>query len=134
MGTNYYHTVKTNECAACGRHDGEPVHIGKSSAGWCFSLHVMPDEGICDLDDWRKRWEAGGEIRDEYGEVVTTEEMLRIITERGPGPEKVPTGYESWADFHRSNRSTHGPNGMLRHGHRSTPGAGTWDLCPYSFS
>ena len=42
MGTNYYlHRPRTNECEHCGRADeAPPLHIGKSSSGWCFSLHV----------------------------------------------------------------------------------------------
>ena len=41
MGTNYY-LHKKPPCEACG-HEPAPLHIGKSSGGWCFSLHVIPE-------------------------------------------------------------------------------------------
>ena len=81
MGTNYYLHQKP-DCKCCGR-PFEPLHIGKSSGGWCFSLHVMPDDGISTLDDWRTLWNAPGAfIRDEYGEVIDTEDMEHVITKR----------------------------------------------------
>ena len=49
MGTNYY--LETDACDKCGRGDG-PLHIGNSSAGWCFALHVgedADDDVPCDL-------------------------------------------------------------------------------------
>jgi hypothetical protein len=45
MGTNYY--VAYDYCRHCGRFD-EEFHIGKSSAGWCFSLRVYEDKGLTD--------------------------------------------------------------------------------------
>jgi len=54
MGTNYY-LYPASPCKACGR-SYEAKHIGKSSAGWCFLLHVIPEEGINDLEDWKKLW------------------------------------------------------------------------------
>ncbi len=69
MGTNYY--LKTAApCPTCG-HEQEPLHIGKSSGGWVFSLHVDPDAGLCDLPDWESRWaKPGATITDEYGETI----------------------------------------------------------------
>ena len=57
MGTNYY-WQESEPCAACGR-GYEQVHVGKSSAGWCFSLHVSnhcvdrapEDQPAASLDD-----------------------------------------------------------------------------------
>jgi hypothetical protein len=43
MGTNYYMPVE--KCDHCG-HKPKALHIGKSSAGWCFSLNTHPAEGI----------------------------------------------------------------------------------------
>jgi hypothetical protein len=58
MCTNYY--LK--------HPDGLYLHIGKSSAGWCFSLHVMPEAGINSLDEWRSLFcDPYALIQDEYG-------------------------------------------------------------------
>ncbi len=56
MGTNYYLHEKP-DCECCGR-PFEALHIGKSSSGWCFSLHVMPEDMINTLDDWRSKWSS----------------------------------------------------------------------------
>lgn len=80
MGTNYY--LQVDCCERCGR-SADKMHIGKSSAGWCFSLHVEPDEGISTLEDWVRLWsQPSARIVDEYGDVIPTEEMMRIITKR----------------------------------------------------
>ena len=79
MGTNYYLHEKP-PCKCCGRSN-EPLHIGKSSGGWCFALHVIPEECIDTLDDWRERWnQPESIILDEYGGIVSVTEMERIIT------------------------------------------------------
>jgi hypothetical protein len=81
MGTNYYLYQKP-DCKCCGR-PFEPLHIGKNSGGWRFALHVMPEDGINTLDDWRVLWSAPGAfIRDEYGEKVSIADMERLITKR----------------------------------------------------
>lgn len=81
MGTNYYVYSKP-ACPACGR-EYPPKHIGKSSAGWCFSLHIYPDEGIKNWDDWKSYLLQGGMyILDEYGRDVPIAEMTTIITKR----------------------------------------------------
>ena len=82
MGTNYY--LHRNVCAHCGRGD-EALHIGKSSAGWCFSLRVHPEEGIHDLPDWEREL-VGGKIQDEYGETFPPVELLRTWAERPVAP------------------------------------------------
>ena len=136
MGTNYYHYQ--NVCAHCGRGDA-PRHIGKSSGGWCFSLHVYPEDGIKTLVDWEKILGAGGEIRDEYDKDISLKEMLEIIKERNWKPRgKGPVMYASWEEFHERNYSEFGPNNLMRHkvdmkyciGH----GEGTWDLIIGEFS
>lgn len=76
MGTNYYLHIEPT---------WEPLHIGKSSGGWCFSLHVMPEDGVNTLDDWRALWNSPyAHICNEYGEKVTVERMERVITHRTP--------------------------------------------------
>jgi len=80
VGTNYYLQDDSRLCIECGR-GGVRRHIGKSSAGWVFSLHVYPDDGIHDLDDWRALFERWP-IVDEYGRDVTADRMVEIITKR----------------------------------------------------
>ena len=70
MGTNYYW-----------HKDGAKLHIGKSSGGWAFALHVYPELDINSLDDW-KDFIHSGEIYDEYNDYVTPTEMLDIIINR----------------------------------------------------
>lgn len=112
MGTNYYLHPKP-DCECCGR-PLEPLHIGKSSGGWCFALHVDPDKGINTLDDWRKLWAYPGTlIRNEYGDTVHVEDMERIITNR------------TWqGDFPQRHTD----------GHCIGHGEGTWDYITGEFS
>lgn len=117
MGTNYYYeTAGTDPCPHCGRGDeSEKLHIGKSSTGWAFSLHIVPERNINTLSDWQQIWASGGQIRDEYGESVSPEEMLARITKRSH------------------------PNGLRRHtgGHGENfvrPGEPTYDLVEGEFS
>lgn len=131
MGTNYYlHDRET--CNACGRKD-EGKHIGKSSYGWYFALHVEPSEGINDLDDWIPLLSAPeAVIKDEYGDKVSFEEMMKIITERCNKRECM------WSSAEYSNnhaepgehylvRAKLG-HGCLKHGN------GTWDCITGVFS
>ena len=135
MGTNYYAESSTGPtCPTCGRHDvAERVHIGKSLAGWCFSLHVIPDLGLNSLDDWRAHLSKPGvAIEDEYGCDVTLDEMFSIITERR---RDMPT---SWGpERFAQNFAEPGPNNLVRHtigGHCIGHGDGTWDLISGDFS
>lgn len=144
MGTNYYlHKPGANHCDHCGREDaGDVLHIGKSSFGWCFALHVMPDDGINDLPDWQARF-GEGQIRDEYGDAITPAEMMALITERkstrafDDASFTVGGLYCSEAEFHAKNYSERGPNGLLRHQLDQrciAHGAGTWDCIVGEFS
>jgi len=138
MGTNFYLHKKV--CDKCGRGD-PPLHIGKSSGGWCFSLHVDPENGLRDLDDWYVAMEEG-EIRNEYGDKLTRSEMLGVIMARFGDPRREAKwwiGYASESDFHAKNYSEPGPFGLLRHridgsGHCIKHGAGTWDCITGEFS
>ena len=159
MGTNYYfHKPLTNHCKHCGRSDPpERLHIGKSSGGWCFSLHVYPEQGIHTLGDWRTLWTGPGSIESEYGDRLAPEEMLGVITGRTfpkdwdsdwwapqpfgttlDGKPFILPGYDSEEHFHRSNHSERGPNGLLRHridGHHCIGhGPGTYDYIIGDFS
>jgi len=118
VGTNYYYEhVSSEPCPTCGRGgETEQLHIGKSSVGWVFSLRIHPNQGIKTLEDWKARWAHGGQIRDEYGEFVSVDEMLNLITQRSHS------------------------NGLRRHKPDPAfpldcqPGEGTYDYCNYEFS
>ena len=90
MSTNYYlHKPSNTKCNHCG-HDPESenniIHIGKSSYGWCFALHVNSALGINTLEDWKLKWaEEGMKIKNEYGDDVPAVDMLDIITTRRAG-------------------------------------------------
>lgn len=108
MGTNYYHIEKP--CPTCGK--GEEKHIGKSSMGWVFALHIIPEDDLNTLNDWKSVLQTG-RIVDEYGNEISYQEMLDCITNRSH------------------------PNGLLRRnddewcaGH----GEGTWDYIEGEFS
>ncbi len=140
MGTNYYLTNESEKphCDNCTCFPR--LHIGKSSAGWCFSLHVIPESGINSLDDWKRKFsEPGAVIYSEYDKVVSVENMLQNIEGRSSNNdfEKRPAMYATWLDFHRQNDSQPGPNNLLRHKigrHCIGHGEGTWDLIPGEFS
>lgn len=131
MGTNYY-LHEQEPCECCKRPFPE-LHIGKSSAGWCFSLHVIPEEGINSLTDWIERWSKPGVyIVDEYGQRIDTASMLDTITKRS-WKSRHP-----WTDHdYAMNHAVKGPHGLARHrigphclGHGDT----TYDLIPGEFS
>ena len=131
MSNNYY--LHSPVCETCGRGDA-PLHIGKSSVGWCFALHVDPDNGINDLPDWERLWSApGARIVDECEDPVSVEDMRIIITDRHwfRTSEVNPSWYES-------NHAEPGPNNMARSrieaGHCIAHGAGTWDCIVGEFS
>lgn len=139
MGTNYY-LHKKPPCEACG-HEPAPLHIGKSSGGWCFSLHVIPEIGINTLKDWRKEWSAAGAvIRNEYGDILTPQEMEDVITKRASSRQWMDFAnsyYKDETDFHARNHSERGPNNLLRHRigpHCIGHGDGAWDYIVGDFS
>jgi len=131
MGTNYYWHDGGN-CPHCGRGN-EPLHIGKSSAGWCFSLHVYPEEDIYNLEDWNKLFnQRGSYIEDEYGRTINADKMLEYITYRKWDGNKWDAGAL------KENHAVEGPNGLARHkieaGHCIAHGDGTYDYLVSDFS
>ena len=115
MGTNYYLQRERDKCHHCGRSDA-PLHIGKSSAGWHFGLHIDPENNINSLDDWIKLWSIPyTTIINEYDKVITPEEMLDTITNRSWPREGGPHPYVSWDEFHVKNHSEPGLNGLAAH-------------------
>ena len=140
MGCNYYQKVPA-ACSECGRKGHyELKHIGKASMGWCFILHIYPEEEINDLGDWMARFN-NHPIEDEYGDAVSSEKMMKTITERASNrcfDKPYPPSYMSWEDFHNRNHSEPGPNGLLRaqlrEDHVVKHGEGTWDCMIGDFS
>jgi len=129
MGTNYYLKAKP-PCPCCGREYNDR-HIGKSSGGWVFALHIYPDEGIHDLPNWIPLLEAeGAVIVNEYGDQVTVLELLQIITGRTRNADQLDN------EFLRRNHAVQGPNNLLRSDPENCDGygAGTWDLHAHDFS
>jgi hypothetical protein len=129
MGTNYYSVrrgvdYETPESFWDIRGTEDCIHIGKSSAGWCFSLHVIPEMGIMNLNDWIDRFlDPDRIIVDEYQETVSWDKMIRVITQR---KGQAPLDY-----------ADPGPNGPSRHkiGHGCLGhGEGTWDYVVGEFS
>jgi len=128
MGTNYYwHPKAEDACPTCGHSDSvEPVHIGKSSAGWVFTLHVYPygvdgldTARINDLDDWKHIFrDRGGHIQNEYGARIPFADLEEIITDR-----------ESYRAGDRESLRRH-DLGTFCISH----GPGDWDLCVGEFS
>ena len=108
MGTNYYARVNL----------GGPyikIHIGKSSAGWCFALHVT-DEGIDSLAAWRRVWvQAFVTIEDEYGTLIDADTMLEIIEDRA-----FQWASQRDAAWYADNYAVPGPNGLARQTYNAT--------------
>jgi len=109
MGANYY--LYAPACSHCG-HAKEPLHLGKSSTGWCFGLHVYPEQ---DLVDWQDIWariiaveELGGFIQNENGETIDSGLFFTIVWDRG---RKEPHSLQ-WL---KGNHAIPGPYGLARH-------------------
>ena len=124
MGTNYYVTSTWR----VGK-----LHLGKSSAGWCFSLYV--DSYIPNLEAWKPIL-LKNTIKDEYGKKIPYPEMMKIITERlweGEYPYICPFRGEIKSKEHHAELEgcEIGPNGLFRYKidnvHCIGHGEGTWD-------
>jgi hypothetical protein len=134
MGTNYYIYVDTDDTSPDGV-EVEKLHIGKSSAGWVFSLRVYADRGILSLYDWLPvLLNSQNVIRDEYGRNITAHDMLRTITMR------ERTEPVNWSELQfEINQAEPGPCNLVRHremsgyGRKVTHGEGVWDYCDYEF-
>ena len=148
MGTNYY--AQLDVCESCG-HPAHQLHIGKSSMGWCFSLHMHPECGLETWDNWVS-FLKGKRIVDEYGSKISRRQFMEIVTKRrgnvgkGPPPFKFPvlsrsenSRYQSWDEFAAE---THGfidhEFNLLRHvpcaGHVVGHGPGPYDYLVGDFS
>ena len=136
MGTNYY--LHAPKCFHCGKEEEEPLHLGKSSYGWCFGLHVYPENA---LNNWQQMWshidyltqEKDHEIRDEYGDFVDNGEFFSIVWDRSGKPGRLFD--KKWL---KDNRAEIGPYGLARHallaGHCIGHGEGPFDYIIGEFS
>ena len=72
MGTNYYcetGRMLEVECDCGFKHMmPETLHIGKSSCGWTFLLHAIPEKGLECWRDWEEGLKAARRVYDEEGE------------------------------------------------------------------
>lgn len=111
MGTNYF--LHSQKCPHCGIEQKDKMHLGKSSVGWCFSLHVYPE---LELNNWDDMWEyivfcveqEGYQIEDEYGDVIPLEKFLSIAWNR----HRKPPLSLKWL---KQNHAVLGPSGLARH-------------------
>ena len=84
MGTNYYLEPTQTPCPTCGYDPSERIHIGKLSGGWEFSFHGT--DTIRSWKDWQTVLSGNGVIYDEYGRVVPSAELIKIVdTHKGAG-------------------------------------------------
>lgn len=128
MGTNYYAEFKSEGGSKLEKH------IGKSSAGWVFSLHVYPEEGIHGLNDWKKLLFSNNflRVRNEYREKLSIYEVLKIIEKRS-GLGKYPHPPEWFLE----NNAVPGPSNLARHKlgkYCIRHGPGTYDYIIGDFS
>ena len=83
MSTNFYLRPIPSECSCCGRAF-EELHIGKSSGGWPFALHVISEKNLNTLEDWESLWADTEKwaIFDEYNRPLTSKEMSDWVRNR----------------------------------------------------
>ena len=146
MGTNYYlqYNEEVNaECKCCGHVKTEKRvrHLGKSSGGWHFALHVYPDEMICDFDDImqeiKRAISSGGVVKDEYGVEHTFDEWFDVVTKRSREKMIDYSWYGSKKRFLDSNSAEEGLNNLVRAklgSHCIGHGDGTYDYFVGEFS
>ena len=70
------------------------LHIGKSSYGWIFGLHVFPDLGLNTYEDWEKLLPYG-KIRDEYMEPHTCYQFVEMLYDKVNRAKKQPPREEN---------------------------------------
>jgi len=123
MSTRYY--FEFDNCPHCG-HRPDRLLIGQSSYGWCFMLQIYPTLGINNLEDWIEYWEkTPGVVRNEYGNMFSTKDILEVITERSA---LIKPKSEQW---YKDNHAQEGPKGLARSiidgNHCVGHGKGTYD-------
>ncbi len=146
MGTNYYlhyNEEVVGECCSCGQTIKKQKirHLGKSSGGWHFALHVYPDEMICDFDDVlneiKRARASGGVVKDEYNVEYTFDEFFDVVTKRSRAEKVDYSWYGSKKRFLDSNSAEEGLNNLVRARvgrHCIGHGEGTYDYFVGEFS
>lgn len=129
MGCNYY--LLQPSCGHCGK-SGDRLHIGKSSAGWVFAVHLIPERNLNCLNDWiqfiKVNTGIGWTLVDENDKPITLSDLVNTITNR------------SWSapTEHDDRYSVPGPNNLSRHKLDESfcvaHGPGTWDYIVGDFS
>jgi len=133
MGTNYYLVTE----------DGNRLHIGKSSFGWCFALHVMPWMGLNSLNDWTLYVcnNPGCVVMDEYDRIMSFGELCHLIVTKNCNVSDHlnvlhPDRGAAAEFFYESNNAQRGPNKLVRHkiGFGCVGHEANWDLIEGEFS
>jgi len=138
MGTNYYVEAEIGDACPVCKHRKEiekELHIGKSSRGWCFALHSIPELGLTNWHNWQV-FLKDKSIKNEYREQITLDELSDIVLNRSRTPcwDHPPLAYTSWEKFHELNHSMEGPNGMIRSARNDGHGGDEpWDLYENEF-
>lgn len=158
MGTNFYlvyNEEEDTECPCCGhvKKERKKRHLGKSSAGWCYALHVYPEEGLHTLEDMKKHISKvcgeEGYIEDEYGTILEHRAEWYETVERRSYKASVSyqrdlaeafghRRYQSVQHYLDAMQAVEGPNNLLRAKidgrHCIGHGTGTWDCMVGEFS
>jgi hypothetical protein len=95
MGTNYYLHRESKPCGECGHDKNSPneIHIGKTSMGWVWIWQGYKEDAglgiaLAGPEDWfsylAEQVELGAQIRDEYSQDVSLEDLkARVVSRRG---------------------------------------------------
>lgn len=156
MGTNYYlvyNETTDDTCPCCGQSitKQKEIHLGKSSSGWTFALHVYPEKGIHTWADVMYEcvyaMKAGGWIKDEYDSEIPYNDFLNIVEERSCHQtfehqfalaNCQSPHIKSVDNYLQRNHAVRGPNNLLRskidNVHCIGHGNGTYDYCAGEFS
>lgn len=90
MGMNYYCETGRMfevECDCGFKHMmPETLHIGKSSWGWKFTLHAIPEKGLECWRDWEEVLKDARRIYNEEGEDVALEKLRETVLHRARKP------------------------------------------------
>lgn len=102
MGTNYYvKTERKGPCPTCGHEpDNEPLHIGKSSAGWKFLFAPYPELGLTSWAAWQA-YLRDKTIEDEYGQELSLDALQQLVLSKQDGIDATNASPVEWGPFRR---------------------------------